>query len=185
MCQLTPRRLTAPLRCYPDGHMADVEAMTHVQIRNELDRDLPAIRHVNQEAFGTAAEGAIIDVVRANATPIVSLVAEAGDAIVGHILFSPVTVDRRADLLIMGLAPMAVLPSRQRQGIGTALVEEGLALCRRLGAVGVVVSATRGSIRDSASRRPPDSASGANSMSPMKCSWPSNSWKARFGSQAG
>jgi putative acetyltransferase len=59
--------------------------------------------------------------------------------IVEHIMFSPVTLERRTDPLIMGLAPMAVLPARQREGIGSALVIAGLEECARIGAVAVVV----------------------------------------------
>ena len=110
-----------------------------VQIRTERAGDLSAIRYVNQEAFGTAAEAAIVDLVRAQARPIISLVAEEADEIVGHILFSPVTIERQIDLLIMGLAPMAVIPHRQRQGIGSALVKAGMKECRDIGAAGVVV----------------------------------------------
>jgi putative acetyltransferase len=110
-----------------------------MRIRTERADDIAAVRNVNQHAFGTSEEAAIVDLVRAQAQPIISLVAEDDDTIVGHILFSPVTVEGTTDRLIMGLAPMAVLPDRQRQGIGTALAREGLEQCRRLGAVGVVV----------------------------------------------
>jgi len=60
--------------------------------------------------------------------------------LVGHILFSPVTLDSKSALQLMGLAPMAVLPSQQRQGIGSALVEAGLAQCHlaKCGAVAVL-----------------------------------------------
>jgi putative acetyltransferase len=94
---------------------------------------------VNQQAFGTNAEAAIVDVVRAHAQPIISLVAEDEGEIVGHIMFSPVTLEPRPGVLAMGLAPMAVLPHRQRSGIGSALADVGLTECRLLGAVGVVV----------------------------------------------
>jgi putative acetyltransferase len=56
-------------------------------------------------------------------------VAVDGGRIVGHILFSPITVEtNHQGIKGMGLAPMAVLPERQRQGIGSALVREGLSL---------------------------------------------------------
>lgn len=73
------------------------------------------------------------------AEPLVSLVALDEGAIVGHILFSPVTVDGHPELLLMGLAPMAVAPEHQRRGIGSALVEAGLTACKALGATAVVV----------------------------------------------
>jgi putative acetyltransferase len=110
-----------------------------MRIRPERPADIAAVRDVNQQAFGTAAEATLVDAVRTQANPIVSLVAEDGDRIVGHILFSPVTIEGRTDQLMMGLAPMAVLPDRQRQGVGTALAEAGLEQCRLLGAAGIVV----------------------------------------------
>ena len=58
---------------------------------------------------------------------------------VGHILFSPVTVEHSSKPALVGLAPMAVAPGYQRQGIGSALVREGLARCRAAGVEGVVV----------------------------------------------
>jgi len=110
-----------------------------MQIRRERASDIAAIRRVIQEAFGTPAEASIVDRVRGQAQPIVSLVAADGDDVVGHILFSPVTLDLRTGILVMGLAPMAVIPDRQRRGIGSVLVNAGLEECRLLGAVGVVV----------------------------------------------
>ena len=69
-----------------------------------------------------------------------SLVAEDQGNIVGHILFTPVTVDRDGHQVTgMGLAPMAVAPNRQRQGIGTALIEHGLGLLRQRGCPFVIV----------------------------------------------
>ena len=76
---------------------------------------------------------------RERADPIVSLVADAGNAIVGHILFSPATLPGCPELRIMGLAPMAVAPARQRQGIGAALIHEGMEQCRRLGFGAIIV----------------------------------------------
>ena len=68
------------------------------------------------------------------------LVAEEGDDIVGHILFSPVTLeDCDQSISIAGLAPMAVLPKHQRKGIGSRLVEEGIRRCEEAGYDAVVV----------------------------------------------
>jgi len=66
-------------------------------------------------------------------------VAEDDAIVIGHILFSPVTLADAPGLSLMGLAPMAVMPSRQRQGVGSRLVREGLARCRQLDAAAVVV----------------------------------------------
>jgi putative acetyltransferase len=80
-----------------------------------------------------------VDALREQAEPIVSLVAEDRGAIVGHIMFSPVTLSGHPTLRLMGLAPMAVVPTHQRQGIGSALVTAGLEHCRQLGIAAVVV----------------------------------------------
>jgi GNAT superfamily N-acetyltransferase len=70
---------------------------------------------------------------------LISLVAEADGRIVGHILFSPVSLAQHPELNVMGLGPMAVVPPYQRQGIGSALVREGLKQCEQLGCHAVVV----------------------------------------------
>jgi putative acetyltransferase len=110
-----------------------------VIVRAEEKRDHVAVRAVNEAAFGSPAEARLVDVLRAQATPVLSFVAVDHDAIVGHILFSPVELPGHAALRLMGLAPMAVMPGRQREGIGSLLVEEGLRACRRLGTDAVVV----------------------------------------------
>jgi len=66
-------------------------------------------------------------------------VAEQEGMVVGHILFSPVEVDHANGRRLLGLAPMAVDPERQRKGIGSLLVHEGLTRCRAAGFDGVVV----------------------------------------------
>ena len=110
-----------------------------MNIRSERPEDAPGIRHVNRLAFGASTEAELVDMLREQARPVVSLVAVDAGQIVGHILFSPVTLSSAPELRLMALAPMAVLPARQRQGIGSALVRAGLAECRRLGAGAVVV----------------------------------------------
>lgn len=108
------------------------------RLRDEEPRDWPAVHSVHAAAFGTSAEADLVAALRADADPVVSLVAEHDGAVVGHIMFSPVTLPGH-DLKIMGLAPVAVAPSRQRQGIGSALVRAGLERCRALGYGAVVV----------------------------------------------
>lgn len=110
-----------------------------MNIRPERPADMAGIRAVNLAAFETSTEANLVDVLREQAEPIVSLVADDGEAIVGHILFSPVTLTAHSDVRIIGLAPMAVLPARQRRGIGSALVHEGLKQCRQLGFGAVIV----------------------------------------------
>ena len=111
-----------------------------MQTRTERAADIPAVRAVNLAAFDTRMEADLVDALRLQADPIVSLVAEDEDgAIVGHILFSPVTLGEGSPLRIAGLAPMAVIPARQRGGIGSRLVSSGLEHCRRQGFVAAVV----------------------------------------------
>ncbi len=108
-------------------------------IRPETPADVAGIRAVLRSAFETGLEADLVDALREQARPLVSLVAVVDDAVVGHIMFSPVKLSPDAQVALMGLAPMAVTPERQRQGIGTALVPAGLDACRRLGTAGVVV----------------------------------------------
>lgn len=110
-----------------------------MRIRIEKKSDLRFIREVNEAAFETPAEANLVDALREQAQPVISLLAEDGGEIVGHILFSPVMLAGHPELDIMGLAPMAVSPERQRQGIGSALVRAGLDECRNLGSGAVVV----------------------------------------------
>lgn len=108
-------------------------------VRDERSEDLPAIRRVTLAAFGTAEEADLIERLRRDAHPLLSLVGESAGEVVGHILFSPVTILEHPGIQAMGLAPMSVLPGRQRQGIGSALVRAGLERCRAIGAEVVVV----------------------------------------------
>ncbi len=114
-----------------------------VRIRDEEERDWPAVRRVHTAAFETPEEADLVDALRPVASPLVSLVAELvaelDGAIAGHVLFSPVSLEGHPSLPMMGLGPMAVAPRLQRRGIGSALVREGLARCRALGAAAVVV----------------------------------------------
>src|SRR5689334_22224875 len=105
-----------------------------VRVRAEQPQDIAAVRDVNLSAFDTSAEGDLVDALRQQAHPVVSLVADVEGRVVGHIMFSPVTLPSHDDVMIMGLAPMAVYPSHQRQGIGSALVRAGIDACRDLGA---------------------------------------------------
>lgn len=102
-------------------------------IRPEEDKDRGSVHAVNCAAFDRLAEADLVDALRDQADSVVSLVAEVGGTVVGHILFSPVTLDCDAALRIAGLAPMAVLPDHQGQGVGSELVRAGLARCKEAG----------------------------------------------------
>jgi putative acetyltransferase len=107
--------------------------------RLEEPGDYPGVYAVNASAFNTPAEANLVEVLRKEAHPVVSIVAEEERQIVGHILFSPVTLSGHTDLKIMGLGPVAVTPDKQGKGIGSALVKEGLARCKELGYGAVIV----------------------------------------------
>jgi putative acetyltransferase len=74
-----------------------------MHIRPERPTDIPGIRAVNLAAFETSTEADLVDALREQVEPIVSLVADDGEAIVGHILFSPVTLMAHPELRIIGL----------------------------------------------------------------------------------
>ena len=103
-------------------------------IRQETPKDIDSIRYVNEQAFGQKEEAEIIDKLRKRDVVTLSLVAVQADQIVGHILFSPVSVESEySSFEAITLAPMAVLPEYQRKGIGSQLVRVGLEECLRLG----------------------------------------------------
>jgi len=105
-----------------------------MQIRDERPGDEAAIFAVNEAAFKQPAEARLVDVLRAAGAHVVSLVAEIDDEIVGHILFSEVSLDPpRAVADMVGLAPVAVRPGLQGGGIGGLLIGEGLRRCGKLG----------------------------------------------------
>jgi putative acetyltransferase len=111
--------------------------MNMISIREEQCGDVAAIRGLHTAAFGGQVEATIVDRLRESCPDLVSFVAEDGERVVGHIHFSPVTVDDGP--VGMGLAPLAVLPDYQGQGIGSGLVEHGLAVLRERGCPFVVV----------------------------------------------
>ncbi len=113
-------------------------ALENLHVRDEQPGDHADVRHINEAAFETPAEASLVDALRQSASPLVSLVCTSDAQLLGHILFSPVSVDGRTGPW-MGLAPMAVAPQVQHQGIGTALVQAGMARCKAIGITGIVV----------------------------------------------
>lgn len=112
-----------------------------IEIRPEGLGDLDAVRRVNELAFGRPDEARLVDALRANQGVTLSLVALVDGELVGHILFSPVVIDREGEegRAGIGLAPMAVLPDHQRGGVGSGLVRDGLERLRHAGHEAVVV----------------------------------------------
>jgi len=111
-----------------------------IVIRSETDADVSAITEVTVAAFTTLeisnhTEQFIIDALRAAKALTVSLVAELDGRVVGHIAFSPVTISDGTRNWY-GLGPVSVLPAYQRQGIGKALIREGLSRLRDMNARG-------------------------------------------------
>ena len=103
-------------------------------IRREAPEDIAAIRHVNEQAFGGATEADLVDQLRSHGVLTLSLVAVQDGEIIGHIAFSPVAVESgHSRFEAITLAPIAVLPAYQRQGVGSQLTRAGLEECRQLG----------------------------------------------------
>ena len=108
-------------------------------IRAEGVHDRAAITAVHEAAFGQPAEARLVEALRAAGKALVSLVAVADGAVVGHVLFSPVTIEGLGPGACVGLAPLAVLPAHRRRGIGGAMVRAGLHACRSAGQAAAVV----------------------------------------------
>lgn len=108
-----------------------------MQIRPYRQEDQLQVMRVLLKAFKRTDESKLVDILRKSDHQLVELVAIENDRPVGHILFSPVECEGKQKLA--GLGPMAVAPEFQNKGIGTALVEEGVRECGKLGFEGIVV----------------------------------------------
>ena len=104
-------------------------------LRKEEEKDIEQVRVVVRAAFPSDAESRLVDILRAHGKDLISLVAVHGEDVLGHILFSPVsmTPTPSGNAKGIGLAPVAVHPDCQSQGIGSALIREGLRLCKEQG----------------------------------------------------
>ena len=94
-----------------------------MKIRPEAPSDAPSVHALLTEAFPTDAEAALVARLRADGDVVLSLVAQAEDSVIGHVLFSRMSAPFRA----LGLAPVAVVPRWQGQGIAARLIRDGLA----------------------------------------------------------
>lgn len=112
----------------------------NIVIRGETHDDVCAITEVTIAAFKTLAisdntEQFTIEALRAANALTISLVAQTNDRVIGHIAFSPVTISDGTPNWY-GLGPVSVLPEHQRQGIGKALIQDGLSRLKALNAQG-------------------------------------------------
>lgn len=129
-------------------------------IRQEQECDYEAIRQVTTVAFAlmehsSATEAAIITALRDAGALTISLVAAEGDAIIGHVALSPVTISGE-DGSWFGLGPVSVRPDLQGRGIGGALIRQGLHQLREQGAAGCVVLGDPGFYRRFGFENDPD-----------------------------
>jgi len=109
--------------------------MTSFNIRPETPSDRAAVHAVVASAFGQPDEADLVEQLQADGDVVVSLVAEAGGDIVGHILLSAM----RAPFRALGLAPVSVIPARQGTGVGSALIGEAIRLAREAGYAAIFV----------------------------------------------
>lgn len=112
-----------------------------VLIRSEIQSDQRQIREVVSAAFGRKNEAELIDKIRSSSyfIPQLSLVAVDNGEVLGHILFSLIEIEGVEKITGLALAPLAVKPIYQRQGVGSKLVETGLLKCQDNGYLIVVV----------------------------------------------
>lgn len=102
-------------------------------IRMEKKDDHEAVKEVNLKAFPTDVEATLVEKLRSS-LDVISMVAVHDDKVVGHILFSPLTIENDNESFpALILAPIAVLPEYQKQGIGTQLIEKGIIECKNQG----------------------------------------------------
>jgi putative acetyltransferase len=98
------------------------------------------VHSINEAAFGRSDEADLVDSLHATGAVLASLVSEQGGRIVGHILFSRMAIETPdGSLPAVALAPLAVLPECQRQGIGGRLIQHGLEVMRERGERIVIV----------------------------------------------
>jgi len=119
------------------GRMEEL-AMT---IRDYVAADAPPVYHLHKHAFDGLDEADLVRALHGDGAAVLSLVAEVGGALAGHILFSALALKPAPDppRQIVALAPLAILPDFQQTGMGSALMGESLARLRESGTDGVIV----------------------------------------------
>jgi putative acetyltransferase len=105
-----------------------------ITIRSEEPADVEVIHSIHKSAFPTEAEARLVDRLREERKLALSLIAEVDKGVVGHVAFSPVSVDPQSPAKRgLGLGPVSVQPEWQRKGIGEQLIMRGIEDCRRDG----------------------------------------------------
>jgi putative acetyltransferase len=104
-----------------------------IKIRNEEANYIEQVTAILGGAFPTEAESKLVNALRANGKAIISVVTADEEQVLGHILFSAVSTTPSSETHGIGLAPVAVHPHFQSQGIASRLIDEGLCLTKELG----------------------------------------------------
>ncbi len=104
-----------------------------MEIRDEQAGDLAALLQLNRQAFNTDVEARLVEALRAQASPLLSLVAVHHEQMVGHLMCSPMGMPHQPEARLMGLAPLAVAGPHRGQGAGGELVHRALERCRDMG----------------------------------------------------
>ena len=117
--------------------------MPEIRIRNEMESDSAKISDIitlafEHEPMSDKREAEIVQLMRDDSALTISLVAEIGDQIVGHIAFSKVTMDEQF-IGWYGLAPVSIAPKHQNQDIGSILIREGIKRLKEINAQGCVL----------------------------------------------
>ncbi len=106
-----------------------------LNIREEIPSDYVAIREVNFQAFNKDKEPQIVEDLRANGNMVLSLVAEKDNQIVGHIVLSRMMIKKEdgTQVKVLAMGPVAVLPTVQKQGVGSQMIKESIRLATERG----------------------------------------------------
>ena len=104
------------------------------RIRSEGVHDAAAVRHVHLAAFPSLLEADLVARLHSDHDSVISLVADDGENVVGHVMLSRMEVEADGSALrALGLGPVAVLPAMQRRGLGSALIEAAISRAAQLG----------------------------------------------------